>query len=64
MLNTQSEDYERFSGKYIWSENFKENFTGILSQNETTEKFQALNLKIANCRENEGISTCISEFTN
>lgn len=63
-LNTQSEDYERFSGKYIWSENFKENFTGILSQNETTKKLETLNLKIANCRENEGISTCISEFTN
>ena len=56
--------YERVTGKFLWNNEFKPEYIGLLQRPEITEKLTALNSKIPNCTERVEANAYLSEFSS
>lgn len=56
-------NYERVNGKFVWNNDFKSEYIGLLQQPEIIEKLTDLNSRIPNCMERVEADTFLSEFT-
>lgn len=63
-LFSENEEYEKVSGKYVWDNDFKDEYKIRLQGNLTGEKLASLNVKISNSESNGDIDSCLSDFVS
>ena len=57
-------DYEQVPGKFVWNNDFKPEYIGLLDRAEIAEKLGSLNPRISNCTTRDEANKCLSEFTS
>ena len=57
-------EYEQVQGKFVWNNDFKSEYIGLLGQPEIAETLNGLNARIPTCMERDEINNCLSEFSH
>ena len=64
MQETQPNEYDYVSEKYIRNNELKEKYIKWLNYESTKTLFNLLNATISECTNESGVQSCVSEFVN
>lgn len=61
-VNSLPEDYEQINSKYVWNNEFRNDFINLLQQTTITGQLSDLTENISNCQEISEIDSCVANF--
>ncbi|MCG8033307.1 MAG: reverse transcriptase family protein, partial [Candidatus Thiodiazotropha taylori] len=61
---SEAEECEYVDSKYVWNNDFKDEYTNRLRDQPTTEQFNLLHANLSSCSNKEEVQSCVSHFVS